>query len=320
MKLDVSLCTHDPRREILDLAIRSLARQTVGPGVFRLVLVDNASTPPLGEEILAPLRRAGVDATLTREEKPGLTQARLHAIHRTSAPWMLFVDDDNELADDFVEEGLAFIASRPDVGCFGGKLELPRTVNPPRWALPYLPYLGIKDAGEDVITGAAQDWGAWEPPGAGFWIRRDQLEAYRTRVEDDPRSLRLGRNGKHGLASCEDSLMARQGLKLGLLNAYNPRLSLRHHIDPSRLRLRYLLRLMGAYGSSHVLLDAMMRADDGGKIETPRHYRRFDRFIRFLGRQFRHARRNESLRFALGIVAYYWSRRSAYLRHEQGEA
>jgi glycosyltransferase involved in cell wall biosynthesis len=315
MELDVCLCTHDPRRDILDLALRSLARQTAGPGAFRLVLVDNASTPPLGEGVLAPLRAAGFEAVLTREERPGLTQARLHAIHRTGAPWMLFVDDDNELADDFVAEGLAFIAARPDVGCFGGKLELPETVKPPRWAEPYLPYLGIKDAGDEIITGASREWGKWEPPGAGFWIRRDQLEAYRAQIEDDPRSLRLGRIGKRGLASREDSLMARQGLKLGLLNAYNPRLSLRHHLDPTRFRFPYLLRLMRGYATSHVLLEAVL-LEEGAKLETPEQYRGLLRFVQYVASQFNWARKR-SLRFGVGLAAYHWSMRSAYLRQRE---
>ncbi len=319
MKLDVCLCTHNPRREILDLAIRSLARQTVGPGVFQLILVDNASSPALAEDVLTPLRQAGFDATLTREEKPGLTQARLHAIHRTSAPWMVFVDDDNELSEDFVAEGLAFATVRRDVGCFGGKLQLPETVPVPRWAKPYLPYLGIKDAGKDVITGAAEHWGIWEPPGAGFWIRRDQLEAYRSLVEDDPRSLRLGRIGRNGLASCEDSLMARQALKLGLLNAYNPRLSLRHHLDPSRFRLGYLLRLMHGYGSSHVLLDSVMSADSRRALKAPDRCHRQRTFFRRLASDLNSARK-KSFRFAIGMAAYHWGAIRAYLRHERGDA
>ncbi len=313
MKLDVCLCTHDPRPDVLDLAIRSLARQTVGPQAFRVIVVDNASTPPLRDEVLGPLRAAGIDATLTREEKPGLTQARLHAIHRTEAPWMLFVDDDNELADGFIAEGLAFAASRSDVGCFGGKLQLPESVRPPRWAIPFLPYLGIKDAGDAVVTGAAREWGPWEPAGAGFWIRRDQLEAYRARIERDARSLRLGRSGRNGLASCEDSLMAREGLKLGLLNAYVPALALRHHLDPARFRVGYLLRLMRGYGQSHVLLETILRADTGEATRVPDRYRG-GRFLRMMASEF-NAGRKRSLPFALALVTYHWSARAAYRRH-----
>jgi glycosyltransferase involved in cell wall biosynthesis len=69
----------------------------VPPGTFKVIVVDNGSTPPLCEQVLAPLRDAGHPARLTREIRPGLTAARLHAIARTSAPWMLFIDDDNEV-------------------------------------------------------------------------------------------------------------------------------------------------------------------------------------------------------------------------------
>jgi glycosyltransferase involved in cell wall biosynthesis len=318
VQLDVCLCTHHPRRDVLDLALRSLARQTTGPGAFRVIVVDNASTPPLGEDVLAPLRDARIEATLTREERPGLARARLHAIRRTGAPWMLFIDDDNELADGFVAEGLAFIASRRGVGCFGGKLQLPPSLRAPRWAEPFLPYLGIRDAGDEIILGAAAHWGPWEPAGAGFWIRRDQLEAYQARLEGDPRTLALGRTGRDGLASCEDSLMAREGLRLGLLNAYNPRLVLRHHLDPSRFRLRYLCRLMRGYGASHVLLEALLCADAGRAVETPARYRGV-RFLRSLASEV-NAARKRSVRFAIARAVYHWSARSAYLRHERGEA
>jgi glycosyltransferase involved in cell wall biosynthesis len=313
--LDVVLCTHNPRRDVLSLAIRSLARQTAGPGAFRLVLVDNASEPPLEEELLAPVRAAGIEAVLTREPRPGLTQARLHAIHQTGARWMLFVDDDNELADDFVAQGLAFAAERPDVGCFGGRLVMPETIPVPGWARPFLPWLGIKDAGDETITGSGDSWGPWEPPGAGHWIRRDQLEAYRSRIEDDPRSLELGRKGRSGLASCEDSLMARQSARLGLLNAYVPRLSLRHHLDPRRFRLRYLVRLLWAYGASHALLESVLARDRGAPLVTPSYYRDRKAFRGVLRHEWATARR-ESLAYGVAKVAYHVSARRSWLRLE----
>jgi glycosyltransferase involved in cell wall biosynthesis len=318
MGLDVCICTHNPRMHILALTVESLARQTAGPQAFQVMLVDNASTPAIREDVLAPLRRAGISAGLSREDRPGLTQARLHAIERSTAQWMLFVDDDNELSPDFVEQGLRLIASRDDLGCFGGKLLLPETVRPPKWAEPYLPYLGVKDAGDEIITGAADRWGIWEPPGAGVFVSRKLLDAFRARLATDLRMLDLGRKGKSGLASCEDSLMARQALRLGLLNAYYPRLSLRHHLDAGRFRLGYLLRLMGAYGRSHVLLETLLRRDNGGVLEVPDDYRQPRRFALFLWHAFRRARR-QSYAFAIGMVAYHWNLRRAYMAHEQRE-
>jgi glycosyltransferase involved in cell wall biosynthesis len=310
--IDVVLCTHDPRPEVLALALRSIARQTARLPSFRVVVVDSASSPPLGEEILAPLRAAEIDAALVREDVPGLVRARLRAARETGAPWMLFVDDDNELADDYVEAGLAFLASRSDVGCFGGRILLPSTVCPPRWATPFLPWLGIRDPGGDVITGSSLEWGPWEPAGAGFWIRRDQLEAYRSRVERDPRALALGRSGRGGLASCEDSLMAREGVRLGLLNAYVPGLVLWHHLDPARFRLGYLCRLLRGFGESRVLLEALL-AD--GPVGTPCSYRGL-RFLRRLASEV-NAGRKRSLAFGAGMAAFHVGAWAAYRRQRE---
>ena len=313
MDLDICLCTRDPRPGILSLAIQSLARQAVAPGTFQVIVVDNGSTPPLGEALLSPLRAAGHPARLAREERPGLTAARLHAISLTGAPWMLFIDDDNELDDDFVAVGLEFTRSRDDLGCFGGRLLLPESVKPPHWAEPALPWLGIKDAGPEVIIGAAERWGPWEPPGAGFWICRKQLEAYRSQLEGDARAFTLGRTGRSGLASCEDSLMARQSVALGLLNAYNPRLALRHHLDPERFRLGYLLRLMRGYGESQVLLEAILARRRGAALEVPEPYRHTARFLRKLASAFNQARKR-SWRWALATAVHQWTTWRAWRR------
>jgi glycosyltransferase involved in cell wall biosynthesis len=315
LRLDVCICTHDPRPEILGLTIRSIARQA-GAVAFHVLVVDNASSPPVPEDALAPLRAAGIPARISREERLGNAQARLHAIRETAGDWILFVDDDNELADGFVAEGLRFIASRPTVAAFGGKLLLPDTLRPPAWARPFLRYLAIKDVGDEVILGSADRWGEWEPPTAGAFVRRDVAEAYRARAEQDPRILRLGRRGRNGLASCEDSLMMRQAFRLGAQSAYNPRLSLLHHLDESRFRFGYVVRLMSGYGSSHVLLDSLVRAGTEPPAEVPRYYRGL-RFLRMMLREFRRERR-KSFAFGVGMAAYHWGARKEYLRQRRG--
>lgn len=317
MTLDICICTHNPRPEILALVLQALARQTVAPGTFSLVLVDNASSPPIAEEVLAPIRQAGHAARLSHEPTLGIAAARLHAIRVTSEPWVLFVDDDNELADDFVETGLDFIRSRDDLGCFGGRLLLPETLKPPRWVEPFLRYLAIRDAGPEVITGAAYHWGPWEPPAAGCWVRRTQLDAYLMHSESDARTLKLGRKGKRGLASCEDSLMARQSLSLGLVNAYNPRLSLRHHLDPIRFRTGYLIRLMVAFGRSHVLLESVLKQRQGQRLTTPDRYRRPWKFFRKLQKTLTRWTIKGHPRFALAMVAYHWMARRSHLLDER---
>ena len=304
---------------MLDLTIGSLARQSVPAGTFEVLLVDNGSDPAVRAEVLAPLSPLGIATRLVQEDRPGVARARLRAIRETQTRWILFVDDDNELSESFVDEGLRFIAHRPDVACFGGKLLLPPRLRPPRWVEPFLPYLAIRDAGDEVIAGIADHWGQWEPPTAGAFVRRDVADAYRERVETEPRILELGRRGPNSVASCEDSLMMRQALDLGVLNAYDPRLTLRHHIDGSRFRFRYLMRLMGGYGTSHVLLEKLERAHRGQKFEVPDNYRRLTRFLRLLFREIDSRTSRTSLPFALGLIMYHWRARQAYLREERDD-
>ena len=313
--IDVCICTHNPRPGVLKLVLEALAAQTAAPGTFEVLLVDNNSSPAVGEEALSPLRAAGISARIVREPRTGVAQARFRAISETRREWILFVDDDNELDPAYVEEGLRFVAEHPDVGCLGGKLRLGPGLHPPSWATPFLPYLAVKDAGDRVIKGISQDWGEWEPPTAGAFVRRDVADAYRRRVAAEPRVLALGRAGGDGLASCEDSLMMRQALPLGLLNAYDPRLVLVHHIGQGRFRLRYLLRLMFAYGASHVTLEGLVK----GRTEMPGHYRTLRAFWKVLWHQLKRWR-STSLAFSIAMMGYHWSARSAYLRSSRGGA
>jgi len=53
----------------------------------------------------------------------------------------------------------------------------------------------------------------------------------------------------------------RSAAHVGLKNAYVPSLVLYHHLDPRRFKVGYLLRLMRAYGASHVLLEHVTGGD-----------------------------------------------------------
>lgn len=257
--LHVCICTHNPRLPILEKVLDAVARQELsGAEPFAVLIVDNASNTRLDENCLAGLKEAGIDARIVFEATPGVSRARLRAIDETDGDWILFVDDDNELAADYIRQGQAFIASHPHVGCFGGKLLLAPDLDPDAWVHPFLPYLGIKDYGDQPMIEMREEWGPWEPPTAGAWVCRRVLEAYADCARKDARMFGLGRSGQFDLASCEDSLMMRGAVQLGLACAYYPPLRLYHHLSPHRFRYEYLLPLIAAYGRSQVLLEKML--------------------------------------------------------------
>ncbi len=258
--INVCICSHNSRLDILDKVIKSIAAQDAPRGTFQLTLVDNASAPPIDENILLPIRTAGIAAHILQEPVLGHQRTRICAIKKTSAEWILWVDDDNELFPNFVSKGQSFIAANPQVGCFGGRLLLPPHLTPPKSIIPFLPYLAIRDYGDKPIIQKLNKWDIAEPPGAGAWVRRSVINEYLRLSESSDAFYKLGRTGGHGLSSCDDSCMMRCAGRLGLSCAYVPDLKLWHHISPSRFRLNYLLRLMCAYGHSHLILESVFSA------------------------------------------------------------
>src|SRR5215216_3255811 len=99
-ELSVIICTHNPRREYLERALAGLAAQTLPRDQWELVLVDNASNPPL--EPWFDVSREP-KPRLIQETQLGLTHARLRGVRESSGEIIVFVDDDNVLAPDYLE-------------------------------------------------------------------------------------------------------------------------------------------------------------------------------------------------------------------------
>lgn len=255
--LQVCLCTHNPRGAVFRRVLESIARQTFKPSGFGVVIVDNGSLPPVDEaecaRILAP-----VPVRVAREFELGLAAARSRGVAETTAEWVILVDDDTELAPDYLECAWRVIERNPNLGCFGGKLLLPEYIVPDPWMRPLLGFLAIRDAGDEPITACADEWGIWEPPAAGAVVRRPLLERYRAVVEHNKTAVRLGRKGEGSFGAGEDSLIMRGAYDLNLSASYQPSLRITHHIDPSRLRFKNLLGLMYGHGRSRIILEGVL--------------------------------------------------------------
>jgi glycosyltransferase involved in cell wall biosynthesis len=313
MQIDICLCTHNPRTDVLERVMASIRHQQMRDGdSFCVVLVDNASAPPITEAVFASLKGSAISTRLLLEPLPGIARARAAAAEASTAEWILFVDDDNELDPDYVLNGLKVIRNHPKVGCFGGKLLLHESIRPPSWTRPFLPFLGIKDAGDQRIEQMSDHWGPWEPPTAGAFVHRDVLLEYLRRTQESENLFRLGRRaGK--LFSGEDSLIMLGAAKVGRSNAYEPSLVLKHHLAPHRFRFRYLIRLMYCYGISHVVLDTLMR----GPQPVPEYYKSRRAFLKLILWTLKEERK-KPLQYALGKAAYHFGARLEHFSQQNG--
>lgn len=255
LDLSVCICTHNPVRELLNRVLGAIAAQTLDPERWELLVVDNAGSPPLPKAL--DLGDSPIRVRVVREERLGLTQARLCAIRQARGHSLIFVDDDNLLAPDYLETALRLLRENGWIGALGGRClgEFSRRV--PDWARRFLPYLAVVDHGHNPIWAYhAHSYQNWFPCGAGLIIRRHLAERYADHVESDPLRIALGRRGK-SLASGEDIDMVFTVMDAGYAVGYFPALKLHHVIAERRYRLNYLRELIyqAHYCSYQLLLN-----------------------------------------------------------------
>ena len=114
--LSVIICTHNPRLDYLRRVLAALQNQTLSSGEWELVMVDNASHTPLSGTIDLSWHPQG---RVVREENLGLAHARLRGIKETRSDLIIFVDDDNVVASDYLERALGIGADCPFLGRMG---------------------------------------------------------------------------------------------------------------------------------------------------------------------------------------------------------
>ena len=250
--LSVVLCTHNPRQAVLDETLAALRRQRkLDRGGWELVVVDNASDPRLHGSI--DLRGYG-QARIVREERLGLTHARLRGLTESAGEILVFVDDDNLLDEDYLRVAAEAMSEDRTLGAAGGK-SIARYETPPP---PWFDGLGIDLACRDL--GDTAQYASWEgidqaqrsypvcaPIGAGLVVRRAVFQAYATAVVDSAGRLALGRRGAD-LASGEDNDTVMTVLEQGWRVGYLPELRLEHVIPAGRLARDYLANY--AYSST----------------------------------------------------------------------
>lgn len=261
--LSVVVCSHNPRPDYLQRTLESLRVQTLGPSEWEFLLVDNNSSPGLAGHWSIDWHPR---ARHVREEKSGLIHARLRAIAESNGATLVFVDDDNVLAPDYLERANALRQANAHLGTFGaGALEPEFELTPPPQVQPWLPMLALRTVLEPHV-GANWTEKACIPWGAGLCVSRNVAAAFVNRVTHLDISS-FGRRGEQ-LFCAEDDLFSFVACEQGLSFGIFPELRITHLIASRRLSPEYILRLVHGHAYSHTVLNYLLC---GEPADTTRH-------------------------------------------------
>lgn len=249
MNLSVVICTHNPREDYLRRTLEALDQQTLPKDQWELLLIDNASSKAIKESFSLNWHP---NARHIHEEKIGLTMARLRAISETKTPLLLFVDDDNVLAEHYLANLLEIEGKMPFIGCFGAGILEPEYEEQPKEELRSLmPMLALRTISLDRWSNVAGD--GITPWGAGLAVRRDVAEEYAKLVGKCPIRKTLGRSGV-ALLSGEDDEISWVACKMGYGKGLFVSLSVTHLIASIRVKPDYLLKIARGHAFSRRLL------------------------------------------------------------------
>ena len=249
LNLSVIICTHNPSQDYFKQCLSALKCQSLCQECWELIVIDNCSETPLENYLDISWHRNG---KINREEKLGLTPARLHGIREAKGNLLIFVDDDNVLDVDYLETALNISKEKSFLGAWSGQCIGVFEELPPEWTKRYWGNLVLREFEEDVWSNLPR-LAETMPCGAGLCIRREVAQYYLGLYENGKRTFQFDRSGDslisggdNDLAACACSL----GLGVGLVSS----LKLKHLIKAERFTPYYLARLSEGIMFSGVIL------------------------------------------------------------------
>lgn len=242
--LTVIVCTYNPDENVLKECLDAIATASDLFKPHEILLIDNNSPKPISGIHYMPDFLSRTKARVIREERQGLTYARMRGINDSSGELILFIDDDNFIDKNYFAAAVSISEKYPFIGSYSGRVTLVYDKEPEKWTTKYRGMLIERNFKGNHWSNLYFNNDTM-PSGAGMCITREVGQEYVRLFNEGKRNFILDRS-KGSLLSGGDNDLAMCACDIGKGMGLFEDLHLRHYIPPSRFTLDYLSRL--AYG------------------------------------------------------------------------
>lgn len=258
--ISVVICCHNPRMDYLQKVLDSLENQTLEKTEWELILVDNASNQDLSQVVNLTWHPRGRHI---RELRIGTLFARLRGMKEFSGKLLAFVDDDNVLNSDYLQQAISIATNYPFLGAIGSGFISPAfEVCPSPRINKHLWMLALRDFPNE-LWGNRPDFFT-TPCTAGLVLRREVTSACIKVFESCQLRTCLGQSGEN-LVRGEDDEIVWIGCEAGFGCGLFPSLRMTHLIPSNRIEIDYLVKLKEGHAFSALILDYL----HGKRISRP---------------------------------------------------
>lgn len=238
IELSIIVCTKNRARKLASLIQCLGSQKNIEKLNWEIIIVDNNSTDNTREVAYAFCEGSNLRINYIFEPRTGLSIARNIGILTSKGSYLLFLDDDILIPDEFLSNVLFGVQEFPEFQIFGYRV-LPdweiSKLKQPFWLTFKKPFpliqsfLPVHDLGGETLTYPNRH--AKNPIGAGFLVKKEVFE----KIVPFREELGAGQSGV-----CEDTEFFWYALLHNFKILYWPYAVLYHPVLPDRPTIKYI--------------------------------------------------------------------------------
>ena len=248
-KLSIVICTYNSEHRIERVINTILKQQNYKEIVEKFIVIDNNSKDLTKDKV----EKYRDKIQYIFEERQGLTYARRKGIENITTKWIVFLDDDNLLEENWLTHCKEYIKCNNNIGAFNGHVypivKKNLTIEEREILKNTSKQLACTVPDKKEIKKDLKKHPHKVPFGAGLVIRGDLLKTF---YKNEKAKL-TGRIGKE-LLSGEDTEMCLYIKEQGLKYGFESRMVMGHIISNNRLKIEYSQQLNIGFGKAGIIL------------------------------------------------------------------
>ena len=239
--VSVVICCYNSANKIIKTLEHLLVQKVDAAIDWEIILVNNNSTDATVQvaEDFWNENKAATNLRIINEPNPGLSFARKKKKKNARLTYVLFSDDDNWLANNYIQLAYEIMTSNPSIGVLGGQGEAVFESPAPNWFTTYQESyaVGVQALKTGDITKRGYVWGA------GFILNRKVL----LNLLDVGFTFYCSDRKGNILSSGGDSEICKWFVLAGYKLWYSEELKYWHYMPSERLKKEYYNKLLEAF-------------------------------------------------------------------------